>query len=428
MRALPVLTLTALACTAVASAQAQSNVKPPEAQAWIDIATYSGMGMPMGMGGMGGGGGGNPLSALGGLFGGGGSGGNRFGHTQDGAGGRWMDVTLYSRANASLAEAQQAVPPGFLSPALTLQAPKEAKPQPAPDREDTPDEPTYEKPKGKLYLYWGCGETVRAGQPRVLDVATATPADFAKFFTGRRATQRGTHLGAGRPVWPSQKDTRMVPEKASLVGEHQFTGAGLPDGFKFSIPAAQDLMPAIALQQTDAGGATQLSWNAIPTARAYFAAAMGSKGGENEMVIWTSSEQPDTGFGLMDYQTNAAVDRWLGEKVLMKPSQTSCAIPKGVFGAGQGGGFLRVIAYGSELNLAHPPRPADPKAAWEPVWAAKLRVKSVASAVLGMSGGSDLSNMPRPSPQGGDPDQPPKQADKPATPNPIDILRGVLGR
>lgn len=423
MRAFPALTLTALACAAALPAAAQSsNVKPPQAQAWIDIATYSGMGMPMGMGGMGAGGA-NPMSALGGLFGGGGSGANRFGHTQDGAGGRWVDVTLYSRANASLGEAQQAVPAGFLSPALTLQSPKEAKPAPAPDREDTVDEQPQERPKGKLMLYWGCGETVRAGQPRVLDMASAAPADLAKFFVGRRATQRGTHSAAGRPVWPSPKDARMLPDKASLVGEHQFSGSGVPDGFRFSIPAAQDLMPAIALQQTDAAGATQLSWNALPTARAYFAAAMGAKG-ENEMVIWTSSELPDTGFGLVDYQTNAAVDRWLGEKVLMKPSQTSCAIPKGVFAGGrESGAFLRLIAYGSELNLAHPPRPADPKAPWEPVWAAKLRVKSVASAVLGMS---DMPGQGAAPPAESEPA--PKQADKPAMPNPLDLLKGVLGR
>lgn len=422
MRALPALTLSALACAAALPALAQSNVKPPQAQAWIDIATYSGMGMPMG--GMGAGGA-NPLSALGGLFGGGGAGANRFGHTQDGTAGRWVDVTLYSRNNASLTEAQQAVPAGFLSPALTLQAPKDAKPQPAPDREDTPDEPSQERPKGKLLMYWGCGETVRAGQPRVLDMATATPADLSKFFVGRRATQRGTHSAAGRPVWPSQKDARMLSDKASLVGEHQFSGSGVPDGFRFAVPAAQDLMPAIALQQSDVGGATQLSWNAIATARAYFAAAMGAKG-ENEMVIWTSSEQPDTGFGLMDYQTNAAVDRWLGEKVLLKPSQTNCAIPKGVFGGGrESGAFLRVIAYGSELNLAQPPRPADPKAPWEPVWAAKLRVKSVASAVLGMP-----SMSGSPTPQGGDGEPAQKQADKPADKpvNPIDLIRGVLGR
>jgi hypothetical protein len=37
---------------------------------------------------------------------------------------------------------------------------------------------------------------------------------------------------------------------------------------------------------------------------------MGSREGEEmTMVVWTSSELPDSGFGLFDYQTNAAVDR-----------------------------------------------------------------------------------------------------------------------
>ena len=46
--------------------------------------------------------------------------------------------------------------------------------------------------------------------------------------------------------------------------------------------------------------------------------------------------------------------------------------------------MLRMIAYGSELNLAYPPRPDDALVAWEPEWAAKIRVKSVLSAMLGM--------------------------------------------
>jgi hypothetical protein len=46
--------------------------------------------------------------------------------------------------------------------------------------------------------------------------------------------------------------------------------------------------------------------------------------------------------------------------------------------------MLRMIAYGTELNLAHPPRPTDPKLAWEPEWALKVRVKSVAMSMLGM--------------------------------------------
>jgi hypothetical protein len=333
--------------------------------------------------------------------------------------GRWVDVTLHTRQNPALQEARQAVPAGFLSPPLTLQAPKETRGGPPPEPGDERViEHEEQRPKGRMHLYWGCGETVRAGQPRVIDFATATPADLGRFFQARRATQRGTHSVVGRPVWPSPDDARLVPDAASLAGEHAFSGAGVPEGFRFRIPTAQDLMPPIGLRQQDIGGSTKLEWDALPTARAYFIAGMGAGRGENEMVIWTSSEQPDTGFGLLDYQTNAAVDRWLKEQVLLAPKTTACAVPKGVF-AGQGA-MLRMIAYGNELNLAHPPRPTDPKVPWEPVWAVKLRVKSQTMAMLGM----DMPGMPGQA--RGEP--PPEAEQKDSTPSVKDVLKGLFGR
>jgi hypothetical protein len=93
--------------------------------------------------------------------------------------------------------------------------------------------------------------------------------------------------------------------------------------------------------------------------------------------------------------------------------------------------MLRMIAYGTELNLVHPPRPSDPKIPWEPQWAVKVRVKSVANAMLGM----DMSEMQRgsggrPQSQAQDPSAPAaaekKQEDK--LPDPVNILRGILGR
>ncbi len=427
------LGLAAIFATGVTCAQAGKGptqvVKPPVSQAWIDVATFAGMGMPsMGAGG------GSPMSSMmGSMFGGGQGGKNTFGMTQTGSAGRWVDVTLYTSRNPSLAEAAQAVPAGTqLAPTLKLVSPKVEKGSPPTPGDDTVVEHEYERPKGKMYLYWGCGDTVRAGQPRVLDMATARPDEYGKFFTSRRATQRGAHSAAGRPLWPNEIDSRMVPANASLVGEHTFSGQGVPEGFKFAIGAQQDLMPAVELKQGDVGGATQLEWAALPTARAYFIAAMGAKGGsEMEMVFWTSSEVPELGMGLIDYQTNPSVDRWLKEKVLLEPSVTRCTVPKGIFGEG-GGAMLRMIAYGSELNLVHPPRPTDPKIAWEPQWAVKLRVKSVANAFLGMDMGSMQRGSGRQAqPQGQSQGTAPPAAEKKEEdklPDPVNILRGILGR
>ncbi len=434
MNRLTTISMAVAVALAAASAAAQTAkgpqqvVKPPVAQAWIDVATFAGMGMPMG--------GGSPMNMRGAMFGGRG-GPNTFGMTQAASAGSYVDVTLYTSRNSNLSEALQSVPPSTqLAPTLKLMSPLEQKGKPVRPDDDSVDQPEYERPKGKMLLYWGCGETVRAGQPRVVDFATAAPADFQKFFIARRATQRGAHSAVGRPHWPSRDDTRMVPAGASLVGEHGFTGQGVPEGFRFSIPAAQDLMPAIELAQRDAGGTTVLEWKALPTARAYLIAAMGAREGAGrdsaEIVFWTSSEEPDTGSGLVDYQTNGAVDRWLREKVLLAPSATSCAVPKGIFGEGA---MLRMIAYGSELNLAHPPRPTDPKIAWEPQWAVKVRVKSVANAMFGldmgaMGGGRPGQRAPESEPADGQKEaaKEPQKKEETKLPGAVDILRGILSR
>ena len=394
--------------------------KPPIAHGWIDIATYSNAGIPD-MSAMMMGGGGSPLA---GVFGGKKDQGNMFGNTRVGGAGRYVDVTLRTSRNPSLAEAVQTVPAASqLAPSLQLHLLPESKPLPPGDSEEVPREP----PKFRIKLYWGCGQAVRPGQPKVLDFSMATAPQIAEMFNGRSATQRGTHSAPGRPVWPNLQDKRMVPPGASFAGEHAFTGQGVPEGFKFTLPPAQDIMPAIALQQTQVDGVTQLRWQPLPTARAYFISVMGGRGeepkgdssGSAEVTLWTSSELPDSGLGLIDYQTNGAVDRWLKDKVLLAPGTTSCDVPKGIFGEGkdESMGMLRMIAYGTELNLAHPPRPTDPKIAWEPEWAVKVRVKSVTSAVLGMpsmdDGGAGAEDGTgaggEGSPEAGTPEQPKKK-------------------
>jgi len=154
----------------IPAALAAPEAATPAAQAWIDVATFSGMGMPMGgMAGMGG--------ALGGLLGGkGGGDGNTFGNTRTMSAGRWVDVTVRARATPALDEAQQAVPEGFLSPALELRTPKNAPPA-ARDDEEVTREP-HEKPKGRMLLYWGCGSEIRLRQ--VLCRAQCDPARRAQ--------------------------------------------------------------------------------------------------------------------------------------------------------------------------------------------------------------------------------------------------------
>lgn len=373
--------LAAFSCTALAttfiigSAGAQTQVvKPPVAQYWMDVATVSMAGMDD-MPSMG---------AMGGLIGGmTGLGSVSFGATRGMMPGRWLDAAVVTQRKPAGTEATQSIPEGQrMGPSLTL-LPVQAQPaRPRGERQSVDEIP--ERPKGRILFYWGCGEAVRAGQPRVLDFSTAGAEDYSKFMMGRAVRDQGAKAEPGHAIWPNEKHRQSVPKDASLTGQHALSGEGLPASLKFSISQQQDFMPALGLNG-NGGGAnpTALSWQALPTASAYFLSAM--SGSEGEMVIWSSSEVQEPGWGLMDYASNANVDKWLKDKVLLPSSQTQCAIPAGVFAKAKGA-VVRGIAYGQELNLTHPPRPTDRRTPWEPEWAARVRVKSVAMLPLGEDG------------------------------------------
>lgn len=419
---------TAPAKTGTTSAQIS---KPPIALAYIDLATNA-SDMPIGMAGAQSGG---FLGVLGGMARGDSAGNNRgnvFGntHSMGFASGRFMDVSVFTSKNTSLTDASQTLPPGMnLGDSLKLIAPLPDKPVTYTPTEESPSDPSYEKPKGKISIYWGCGETVRPGQPRTLDAAKATPEDYAKFFVMRGKLTKGARSQPGNPAWPNKADDRKVPDNASLVGQHQFVGNGIPESFKLNLGPGHDLMAAIDLVQTRKDGGVSLEWKTIPNARGYFISVMGGqsgKGDSTEVVVWTSSELPDFGFGLVDYQANADVDKWLNEKVILPANTNKCDVPKGIFGE-QGAGMLRMIAYGSDSYFAYPPRPIDSKVAWEPDWQTKLRMKSTYSSILGGMG--DMTGM------GGrrnnntsqvEPQQRPEQKEEPKV-KATDVLKGLLG-
>jgi hypothetical protein len=125
--------------------------------------------------------------------------------------------------------------------------------------------------------------------------------------------------------------------------------------------------------------------------------------------------------------------------VLLKPETTACAVPKGIFAAPDGAGrrgdrdgngaMLRMIAYGGESNFAHPPRPADPRAAWEPEWAVRVRVKSHTMAMLGEDqGGQGSAASARPAGAEATPASPAQSALESVLPIPGGLLRGLFGR
>jgi len=357
-------TIVSLLILATAAVAQQQEVRPPIAQLWVDVATNTfalpGVAMPVPMPGAG-------------------QGQNAFGNTRS-AIGRYMDVALFTRTRPQGTQASQAIPAAMRMGASLPLDPVRAEPT-TPGGAEGRDPGEVEQPKGRLLFYWGCGADVRAGQPRVLDFARATPQDWAAVWQGRFAPERGARAQPGYSIWPNERDRRMLPDGASLQGDHAVTGEGVPAGLRFALGPNQDLMPAIALSaQGDPQASIPLRWGQIQTARAYFINAFGAKG--SDFIIWSSSEVPDAGMGLFDYLSPANIERWTTERVLLPASATQCAVPRGIF-AGADGAMVRMIAYGQEVNLVHPPRPTDPRVAWEQEWTVRVRVKGTVMTLLG---------------------------------------------
>lgn len=377
----------------------QQVVKPPIAVYWMSAETAAGMSMP-----------GMPAMAAG-MMGGAGRGGGQSGRnlllqlgSQQGAGGE--------------PKAGHDIPPGMnMGPTLPLVTPRR-EPTARGERE-IPE--GMEKPRGRMLLYWGCGENVRAGQPVVIDFAGVAEGRTPPNMIARRvAHPAGPAPGRSRTYgdWPNQEQARSVPADASLRGEHVVKGNYSPE-IRFSLD--KDFLDRAEL----AASGNRVRWNAIPNATGYFATLYGAQG-QDEIVFWSSSELQEMGGALMDYLPPAEVARLIREKVVMEPKTVECAVPGEVVKRA-GTPIFSFIAYGEEANFAQPPRPQDPKVAWEPRWATKVRFKSTASLLLGDGASRQETRQSAPG-------APAPQA-RPA-PDPVqegvregvNVLRGIFGR
>jgi hypothetical protein len=406
----PVVLAAALAAALPLPLLAQTQVvKPPIALYWMSVETAGGMGMamPPGMGGL------MPPGMQ---------------------GGKRMRLELGSSRQASgEAQAAHAIPSGLaMGPSLPLLSPRMGERAPARERDE---EPQMQRPKGRMLIYWGCGETVRAGQPVIIDFGSLSPQDAARAFRSRAiARARGPAPGRSRSygAWPNQEDARPIPANGSLQGGHTVSANYSPE-IRFSVDQGHDFMDSVAFEPVSKtpGGAYAVKWSAVPRATGYFATAMGQGEDSNDVVTWSSSEVQEMGQLLMDYIAPAEVKRLIREKVVMPPQTTACTVPAGVF-KGESA-MLNFIAYGGELNLVHPPRPKDPKQAWEQEWALKLRLKSTAMTLLAEGEGGARRGRPRVEPTPPPQADAPAQAEQPQAPNPaeavqegVKALRGIL--
>jgi hypothetical protein len=424
MRAI-VLVSTCAAVATPALAQQQQQIRPPIAQYWVSTETLGGMAA------MGAGGGGGAMDMM--------------RRMMSGGGGAVRNLTLQlgsSQGPSGEPRADHAIPPGMnMGDALPLLTPRAAPVAREPAERELP--PGMERPKGRLKIYWGCGEDVRAGQPVVFDAAklAAGQAPPAAFMSRRVNAPSAPAPGRVRTYgdWPNEEKRIAVPENASLRGDHVVRGNYSPE-IRFAIGERHDFMPPVAIApvRTLASGAVNFQWQAIPSATGYFALAIGSVS-QDEVIFWSSSEVAEMGGSLFDYLPNEEAARLVRERVLLAPRTTECTVPAQVVREMQTP-MLRFVAYGEELNLVHPPRPQDVRQPWNQEWLVKVRQRSTSFAPLaeGMMGAGDTrrpgaapsatSSAAPPAAQTGDA----APASGSGVPNPVQegvrVLRGIFGR
>jgi len=272
-----------------------------------------------------------------------------------------------------------------------------------------------EKPKVRMLFYWGCAETVRSGQPKVLDTEKMSMVDFGKAMSGRSGSAQhppSMRTGWAYAEWPNKKDHTDVPQSGSLQGDH-FIHGNYPPDIKFIIGEKHDFMAPVEFTSTRGGLTDSITfqWKKIPTAIGYFAMAIGHNDKSGETIIWSSSDAQEPGYGLMTYLPPADVSRFINEKVVMGPGVTSCSIPKGIFKDAKGA-VLQFIGYGDELNIAYPPKPQNSTKPHEYIWTMKLRNKSTGMLPLGQDEIKDSKKKQDEQPTGEKPAGAPEQMKK----------------
>jgi hypothetical protein len=346
---------------------AQKTTGPTERYE-MDVATMSGFAaMAGGRGGIGG--------AMGMMFGGDPS--NKVAHM--------LDLRLGSNIDAS------APPPKgdhFFLPQAKV---GKSLPLIAPER-GTDETPTdFERPKGRLLLFWGCGAKAGPGQPVVIDFAKVAagqmpPGLMSSAVPVIREVSQSNSRSYAR--WPNGKGEKQPASGSSLIGAHRVASNFGPE-IKFDL--AQDYMPGLqASSEVQSDGSVMLRWSALAPATGYAAWAFGgmSQGGGGDMMWWTSSQAREFGGGLWDWLPPATVANLITKKIVMPPAQTSCQIPAEARKAAGEMMMGNLNAFGPEANFAYPPKPAG-NAVWNIDWTAKVRFRSHTMLMIG----ADLGGM-----------------------------------
>jgi hypothetical protein len=269
-------------------------------------------------------------------------------------------------------KADHFMPPGArLGRSVALATPREER---APE-----DMPQGERPRGRMLIFWGCGERAPAGQPVIIDFARLAAGQVPPgLWSTTILRDWGPTLQNSRTFgrWPAE-DGKYVKADSSLPGAHRVAGNYSPE---IAFTLTKDFMAPLAVRHmANPSGSTLVSWGAIPDATGYLVTLFGGKQGPGgnemgDMVMWSSSASRQFGGGLGDWLTPGQVAGLVRDRTVLAPTVTSCTIPLEVRRAAPDFRVGSLTAFGPMEEFSYPPRPAT--GPWNLQWTARIRHRS----------------------------------------------------
>lgn len=238
----------------------------------------------------------------------------------------------------------------------------------------------------EIRLYWGCSETVPAGQPKVFRPADLAPAEREAWR--RMATQSG---GIEKPdwteaAWPNAKQAPGAPGRpgqakskpGSLKGSYTLRTTYLGDA-PFAVSDPVDFLEGVTFTSPmpgkkgpDLKRAIPVAWKPIPNVLGYSLFATAIKG-EKLMIMWAAGQNSGGMTGMSGFPSMAEVRELVQKGIFLPPTTNACAIPAGIFEGAQGA-MVHMTAFGPGQAFEAPNMP-------------NIRVQTKSTGMLPLMGG-----------------------------------------
>lgn len=222
-------------------------------------------------------------------------------------------------------------------------------------------------PDFTIKIYWGSSETVKEGQPKIIQWKGISPEQQEAM---RQQARQMNIAGEGASYfykpnwttgyWPTKKQQGNIDNDASLVGKYSLT-TSYTGNVEIEAPSNVDFLAPYEYtspnleQKIDLKKSMKFAWKAIPNALGQYASITAMEG-KNTLIIWSSSEVYNDGLmNEMGFLQMAEVRNYVGQTVFMPGDRTNVNVPAGIF---QNADFvmMNMVGYGpgAALEKAQP--------------------------------------------------------------------------